>query len=80
MPSGIYLASNSQRKNPEVTFWIFSFPISTIYCFYLFFGRSKHFCEHIHIPGFHISNVLAELDKVDGIFTSDSLSIEGAEA
>ncbi len=45
----------------------------------LFLGFAHHFCKHIHIPGLACSDVLAELQKINGIFAGDFLGIEGAK-
>ena len=48
-----------------------------IYCG-LFLGFSHHFREHIHIPGFHVRDILTEFDKVDRILAGDLFRVESA--
>jgi hypothetical protein len=46
----------------------------------LFLGFAHHFCETIHIPALGLRDILTELEKVNGILTSDLLGVKGLKA
>ena len=46
----------------------------------LLFWLAQHLGEHIHVPGPAFGDILAELDKIDGVLPGCLLRVEGLEA